>query len=180
MNDEALVTGLLNEESLAFKYMYDNFKPMIIKIVQGFKISNDYVDDIFQDGLIILIKNLRNGKFSGNSKVSTYFYGICKNLIFQKSSKKTEVSLNSDQEFLLDQVTEDLSEMEGLIQKEHEFSLLEIAIKQISEDCQKIFKGFYYQKKSMNILAEELGYTSAFVRVKKNRCMNHLKKMIHG
>lgn len=178
-NDEALISGLLNEERGAFKYVYESFKPMIIKLFQGFKLSSDHVDDVFQDGLIILIKNLRAGKFSQNAKVSTYFYGICKNLVFQKSSKKTEVNLTEDQEFLLDQVQDDLSEMEGLVEKENQFSIMEKAITQISEECQKIFQGFYYQKKSMNELADELGYTTAFIRVKKNRCMNHLKKLVH-
>ncbi len=179
MNDETLINGLLNEESMAFKYVYSKYKPMIIKLMQGFKLSNDQVDDIFQDGLIILIKNLRNGKFSRQAKVSTYFYGICRNLVFQKSSKKTETTLSSDSEFLLDQVQEEVSEMDGLIEKENQFAQLESAMQKISEECRKIFQGFYYQRKSMNELAEELGYTSSFIRVKKNRCMNHLKKLVH-
>jgi len=55
--------------------------------------------DIFQEGMIALMKNVRKGQFNGQSTIETYLFGICKQLfIHQVSRKKSMVSTDSIEE----------------------------------------------------------------------------------
>jgi DNA-directed RNA polymerase specialized sigma24 family protein len=40
--------------------------------------SSDDAKDVFQEGIIILCKNIREGKFQGTSTIGTYLFSICR------------------------------------------------------------------------------------------------------
>lgn len=48
------------------------------------------VEDVFQESLAILANNIMQGKFRGESKLSTYFYTICRRLYFNKYAEKPQ------------------------------------------------------------------------------------------
>ena len=51
------------------------------------------------------------------------------------------------------------------------------AFKTLGEACKNLLSKFYFEKKSMNLIAKELGLDSASTRNKKYRCMQKLREI---
>ena len=52
------------------------------------------------------------------------------------------------------------------------------AFKQLGASCQLVLTRFYFEKKSMKAIAEELQIDAASARNKKYRCMQKLKELV--
>ncbi|HMW39698.1 MAG TPA: hypothetical protein PKD57_09855, partial [Saprospiraceae bacterium] len=62
--------------------------------------------------------------------------------------------------------------------REIQYGRMERALDQIGMECREIILSYYYNHVPLNRIAGIMGYTQAFVRVKKNRCMNRLRELI--
>jgi DNA-directed RNA polymerase specialized sigma24 family protein len=51
------------------------------------------------------------------------------------------------------------------------------AFRDLGDACKSLLSKFYFEKKSMNVIAEELAIDSASTRNKKYRCMQKLKEI---
>ena len=82
--DQKLIEQLLSAESItrekAWEFIYKSFYPMIKELITSHGGSLDDAVDTFQDGLLILNNSLTKGTFRYESSISTYLFGICKNL----------------------------------------------------------------------------------------------------
>ena len=63
-------------------------------------------------------------------------------------------------------------------EKEKQLDIVAEVLKDFKEDCQKILTAFYFKKQSMKEIAAAMNYTNQFIRVKKVRCMDALKKKV--
>ena len=52
-----------------------------------------------------------------------------------------------------------------------------LAFKNLGEACKSLLSKFYFEKKSMNVIAKELALDSASTRNKKYRCMQKLREI---
>ena len=63
------------------------------------------------------------------------------------------------------------------ILKDKRLEVVMLAFKNLSEACKSLLSKFYFEKKSMNLIAEELTLDSASTRNKKYRCMQKLREI---
>ena len=69
-------------------------------------------------------------------------------------------------------------EIEDHEQKATEFSLMEKAMNSIGEPCKSLLEAFYMQKKGMQEIAADFGYTNADnAKTQKYKCLMRLKKI---
>lgn len=175
--DDFLTALRLNEE-WAFEELYRDYYAMILKYVTQNNGDNEAAKDLFQEVIIALIKNIRNPEFElyNNTKFGTYLMSIAQkkwlaHLVKQKNKQVVEVDdshldwRNIDEEFLVED-------------KEVQYLRMEKALDNIGVECKEIILNYYYNEVSLGKIAEIMGYTAGFVRVKKNRCMNKLKDLI--
>lgn len=54
-------------------------------------------------------------------------------------------------------------------------SILEKAWDKLCEECRRVLKDFYYDKKNLNVLAEEMGKDHSAMRKQKQRCVDKLR-----
>jgi len=72
-------------------------------------------------------------------------------------------------------VEEDVEEYE---KKDLEFAMMEKAIGSLGEPCKSLIEAFYIQKRNMQDIASQFGYTNADnAKNQKYKCLMRLKKL---
>lgn len=174
-NEDFFLEALKREDPRAFRKFYELHYGKIAAYVVKNSGDAEAVQDIFQEAVIVLLRYLRKPDFNlnENTQIGTFFFGIAKRMWLMKLRKRKikKVEL-TDRE---------VSEESGLEEKmifEEKHELIAKHFNQIGDDCQKILTDFYFKKIKLQEIGKTLGYTSSFIRVKKNRCMNSLKKLV--
>lgn len=85
LGDSKVITQIYRQDFVKIKAM-----------VTHFQYINLDAQDVFQEGLTQAIINIRKGVFKGDSSISTYLYGICRNICLKdynrnKNYTKTEI-----------------------------------------------------------------------------------------
>ena len=174
----------LNE---ALKSLYLN--PVINAKVQEWSrncnLKGKEPDDILQEGIVILVDQIQQQKFRGDSGVKTYLLGICKRLIWG-SVKKKEI-LDFQEHFQEGDGVVNIpayhhfDEIEQSEADKNRDQTLEDIIKQMDEKCQMALKLFYYEKMKMAEIALHRGLKNAQQAKKAvSRCRNKLRIVIQS
>lgn len=163
----AIVEGTAKERRDAIDFLYQKCYPSIKRLVLS-KGSEQQAEDIFQDGMGIMYKNVLNGKFKQDAKLSTYLISICKNLwLMDLRSKKIEE---------IDVMIVDLPEEPELSLEEENLVKLQ---EELNPDCQKILRLFYYDDKSMEEIRVQFDLSSEqAAKTKKYRCLKRLMEIV--
>src|SRR5690242_11422687 len=100
MDDQTIIELIrTGNNDLALNVLYRNF-PAIRKLVRSRGGSTRDAEDIFQEALIILIRQLKKD-FQLSAKLSTYLYGVCRRLWSEQLRKRLlQVSFDSMTEIL--------------------------------------------------------------------------------
>ena len=73
---------------------------------------------------------------------------------------------------------EENNDIDDDILKDKRLEDVMLAFKNLGEACKSLLRMFYFEKKSMKFIAEELALDSASTRNKKYRCMEKLRASI--
>jgi RNA polymerase sigma-70 factor (ECF subfamily) len=99
--DEKVIEGILRNDRKTLELIYRKDFESIRSMVNNFKNIDLEPGDIFQEGLTRAVMNIRKGVFKGESKFSTYLYGICRNICLKEYNRnkpiKTVDSLNIEE-----------------------------------------------------------------------------------
>ncbi|MEO1256557.1 MAG: sigma-70 family RNA polymerase sigma factor [Bacteroidota bacterium] len=137
--------------------------------------------DVFNDSLMVLIQNLRRPDFELSSTLGTYLYSINRNLWLKALSRKK----NSPEDLIIDDPKRELvmveeNKVEEKVIEESRHNLIQAKIKEMSEECQRILTYSYLSEKkySQKEIAKAMNYSNSYVKLKKHRCMEELKKLV--
>lgn len=180
-NSGATFLNLLKSgDRAAFRELYATIFPPCSNLILNNNGTMNDARDIFQESLMVLVKNLRKEGFKLSCSIKTYLYSIMRNLWLKRLNKHKKGGLSlviddsSDMEFIIIQEDE-LAEKQ---EKEQQLNIVAEVLKGFKEDCRKILTAFYFKKQSMKEIAAAMNYTNQFIRVKKVRCMDALKKKV--
>lgn len=175
-NDIELIAALKQRDRNAFKYLYKNYTGPIKHFVKTNGGQDVDAEEIEQNVIVLLYEKITSGNFVLNegTKLSTYMYAVGKNMWYKKAgrditfSDETEI-IDSVDEFDIDLIS-DNNEIETQVIK---------ALNESDEDCKKILTAYYYDKKSMRDIAEDMGtITEENLRKRKYKCIQKLKKVV--
>ncbi len=142
---------------------------MVSDMVRKHGGSEEDAVDIFQDGILIFDRNLRNGTFRGESSIKTYIFGICKNLWRREFYKRNKKSIAETE--LMHESGDDV---EPLINVE----VVSLLMNELQEECQRILIEFYFNNRSMAELKDMFNVNSVqAAKNKKWRCLGYLVKL---
>jgi len=176
----------LEEEKLILKGLADNDKQAIETIyrqnfamIQSFILNNsgsqDDARDIFQEAMIVLFEKARSGSFELSSQIKTYIYSVCRRLWLKKLNQMQRYSGNMDN---IEETVPVEEELETHEKKNADFILMETAMSKIGEPCKSLLDAYYIQKKHMQEIAADFGYTNADnAKTQKYKCLMRLKKL---
>lgn len=134
--------------------------------------------EIFQEVLVVLFNKLQDPKFNIERSLKSYLYVITKNLWsnYLKKETKTGLRLIIDEEEKPQLVEEDPQALEKKKEQEQLLLRLEQLLSQHSEDCKKLLKLFFYEKKKYREVANIMGYQESYIRKKKKKCIDTLRQ----
>lgn len=176
--DQALLEALSRQDSEAIQKIYDDYLPMVDKMVTQNQGSEEDARDLFQEAVMVLYDKSKDPAFVLSCKIKTYLYAVSRRLWLKqlhiKKKKWTEQSLNGDLLGSAD-VAEGISEYE---KNEQQFKTMHQALEKLGEPCKSLLEGFYMKHLSMAEITEAFGYTNSDnAKTQKYKCLNRLKKI---
>jgi len=127
--------------------------------------------DLFQEILINLWKSYSS--FHGDSKFSTWMYRVSLNVAIQRLRKANKKKEDATLPVEFDEMV--ITQKESLPEKE--LQMMHAAINRLS-DVEKAIMMLYLEEKGNEEIAEIVGISQNYVRVKMTRIREKLKKMV--
>jgi len=168
MNDSEIIAKIKRGDETALDFLYKKNYRMMVKMIIKNNGSEEEAKDIYQEALIVFWQKILSEDFTLTSKISTYLYSVCQNLwrkeLERKSKLTNEESNNSE---IVD------------IDKKERIEIINRCINDLGETCKKILTYYYFDKLSMNDIAEKMGFANSdTAKTKKYKCKKELDKKI--
>ena len=181
------------------RFISDEQGKVLSYLRKTFSVSDDDLNDIYQESSTALFLNIRDGKLSNlTSSLSTYFLRVCINQTLKFIGKKQKVvplfndnTLTNKDAFRPDKIdelyqlcTED-EEAEKVTRLE---KIVQSIIESMQDTCKNIFKGYYWDNLTTGTIADMYGFSNAnSVKTQKYKCLqkfrskyNELMNRIYG
>jgi RNA polymerase sigma factor (sigma-70 family) len=172
-SNQEIIEGIKNSRSAIFKFIYEQFYPMIYQYVLTNNGNHEEARDLFQDGIIVLYEKSLKSDFKLTSSIGTFLYAVCQKMWLNKLNRQKK------RESLQEKVPEQAEDKDFLNEETTEKQyLLGQLFKKIGESCRKILMKKYYEKRKDKEIAEELNLSgSDYVKTQRYRCLKQLKKL---
>ena len=166
---------------------------------KNYSVSDDDIDDIFQESSMALYLNIRDGKLSNlTSSLGTYFMKVCINQTLKFLGKSSKVvplvdeSRISNGNIVRDDKIDELYGFCMDTEEEDRKIRMELLVNNIiasmTDTCKNILQGYYWNDLSTSTIADVFGFSDAnSVKAQKYKCVkkfkdkyNELKGKIYG
>ena len=175
MSENQIVQAIKAGDQEGIKQLYQQYFKMIADLIQKNSGTREDAEDIFQETLITVITKIRSSEFQLTSRLSSFLYAISKNMWLYRLRGEKRLH------FIDTVITENEMDQTQVIELEiyeEKHKLIAKVFDHISQECQKILKTFYFEKKALKDIGTEMNYTEGSIRVKKSRCMESLRKLV--
>jgi len=177
MTDKEKLFKLRCDESY-FTRVYNEHKGYTMRFLHKMNDDVDLMSDLYQDAMILLYQKSKDPNFVLTCTIQTYINSVCRNQLLNRFKHNSRF-INKGDDF--DPEVTDWHEDSLSDEKENRLNAIEKALeelKETGEKCYEIIKRFFYEKKSMDEIAQELGYTNGDnVKNQKSRCQKKLKEL---
>lgn len=182
MTDSQLLLGITQNDERAWRFICKNMKfgfDSIIKQASSTaNLSQEDVDDIFQESCIVLMHNAKGGKIAVTREGAIFSYLVevgklkTRNLLRKRrciaSDDMVTFSLNLHNREDGDMTIDEKQQMQN--------DFLDRVFDSMPEECKQLLKLFYWERKPMDDIASILGMRNAdSAKTKKSKCMNKFK-----
>ena len=180
LTDEEIIKKLKSGGQLfeeASMFMFHAFKGFIPKVKSKLHLSQSHLQDAYADALVKLIRQLKDGSFRGDSKISSYFYTIFYNKSVDVSRKiSSNKNMETQELFEYDAREKDLL---SFIENKDEANQVIKVIDKMGKTCQRILMDWGYYGYSMGEIAERSNLSNAeSARSMKYKCLNKLRELL--
>ena len=194
MIDAQLIQGIQNNNPIVWRYICRNLKSPFIATLKRFclntSLSSDDWEDVFQDACMILMENVKQGKFveRPGSNLFSYFIEIGKRTMqtaLRKKAKHHPAPAHKEETPHIIQLwpvtTSKEQDEEGETistedRQNEQDRFLDRVFDSMPDACKTLLKKFYWDHKPMDEIASILSLRNAdTAKTKKNRCMNQFK-----
>ncbi|MBN1952419.1 MAG: hypothetical protein JW801_14555 [Bacteroidales bacterium] len=158
-----LTRGILAGDVLVLNYIYDTCYPVIQKMITNNSGVKEDAQDVFQDAMVILYRNLKEKKIEHTGTLNGYLFILCRNIWFNRKKRKT-LYVGSSLDMTETWVT-DPTILEEIYRNER-LNLYRSKFEELSENCKRVLRMFLNGVPIRDI-TETMGYRS--VQHTKNR-----------
>lgn len=175
-NDNEVLVALRKDRNQALRHIYETVFSSVNSYIVNNSGSMDDAKDIFQEAIIIFYQKAIKEDFQLSSTIKTFIFAVAKNLWLKrirdgKKSKSVELNENVDLQDEKDPFDTDQKQEVGKVLVEY--------LDKLGDPCKKILVFYYFQKKSMEEISNELGYSNSnSAKNQKYKCLQRLKKAV--
>lgn len=175
VSESELIRELQQGDPKAMEYLYRHYWPAIAHFVWLNQGQQQEAEDLFQDGILVLYEKLLQRDFVLQCSLKTYLYAICRNQWLKRLRARKHFMIR-DTMALLENIPDLQDPEEADLPGDQE---LRQVLENLKDPCYRMIIGFYYEKRSLEQLALELGYATANVAKQiKFRCLERLRKRL--
>lgn len=171
--DTEIIDCLRKRQSYVVRYLSERYLPLIRLMVFHNGGSSEDAQDVFQDGLIIMLEKIDDPGFVLKCKFKTYLYCVCENLwkgVLDKRKAASNYLLKNKETT----VEKDISEaIDGRLYDD----IFRDVFENLDETCRTILS-LYWQDLNAQEIADRLGYTYGYVRKKKYEAQNEFTRRV--
>lgn len=172
-DDKLLLDDLREGKASAYEHMYSAYFNMVKFLILKNSGTEDDANDIFQEAIVAFFEKVQNPEFEIKAAVKTYLYSMCRFMWLKKIRDTKPTSDIQDFENYIEIEEDDDKEL-----TERQLTILEKCLDMMGDPCRALLTRFYYLKKSMEEIADEMGYTNAGnAKNQKYRCLKRLRKL---
>jgi RNA polymerase sigma factor (sigma-70 family) len=157
LSKDEIIRGVRLKDSSVIKYLYREYFPVILNYIHNNHGSTNDAEDVFQETLVAIYRNIRDEKEEKIRDFDGYIFGISSFIWKKKLRDRSvidEISFNEDShDLFLDEIekTEIENNLQIAIYQKHFMSL--------EEELQKVLR-LYFAKIPMKEIAKVMGYSS--------------------
>lgn len=172
MENKPLKTLLLKEREKAFEQLYEQAFPLVAHFISRMGGTLQDARDIFQDSLIVLYEKVLENPESIRISAQAYVLGIARHLWHKKFRE-------GRQNIQLRAIPQELSHEADFDEQPVETLQISEYLKKAGRKCMDILQSFYYQKMSMQEIADTFGYGSTrSATVQKYKCLEKVRQTV--
>lgn len=180
-------------------FIADEKTKVLAYLNKTFSLSDDDLNDIYQESSIALFLNIREGKLTNlTSTLSTYFLRICINQTLKHIGKQKKVIPLFDDSRLtnkdvfrqdkIDELYQLCTEDEEYDQITYSEKVVQDIIALMPDTCKNVFQSYYWNNLTTTAIADMFGFANAnSVKTQKYKCLqkfrnkyNELTSKIYG
>lgn len=180
-------------------FIADEKTKVLAYLNKTFSLSDDDLNDIYQESSIALFLNIREGKLTNlTSTLSTYFLRICINQTLKHIGKQKKVIPLFDDSRLtnkdvfrqdkIDELYQLCTEDEEYDQITYSEKVVQDIIALMPDTCKNVFQSYYWNNLTTTVIADMFGFANAnSVKTQKYKCLqkfrnkyNELTSKIYG
>ncbi len=194
MTDTDLILGIKNNSAQVWKLIYDTMRPGIHKLVAPMiqNVNDVTFDDIWSEGLIILMENVKDGKLNENStnNIFSYLCTICRRLASRRTRRAKPVKPEKGETIMTTPTGGFIKIINGgadidptdpeVIAEDERYleDFLDRVLSSLPKNCRQLLKRFYWDRLPMDEIAPTMGLKNAnTVKTTKKRCMDKYKSL---
>jgi RNA polymerase sigma factor (sigma-70 family) len=173
--EKRLLSGLVTEDKESIERIYREHYGMVQTYVMNNNGNADDAADVFQELMIVLFQKASSGSFELNCQLKTFVYAVSRRIWLKKLTQQQKFHDSSE---IMDEVVSVDEDLEVHEKRQEEFTIMESAMNKIGEPCKSLLEAYYVQKKQMQVIAADFGYTNADnAKTQKYKCLVRLKKL---
>lgn len=168
MSDQKIMMLFKNgQRDKAFRQLYRLY-PRIEKLILSKGGTKHDAQDVFQETLIIVSKNLEKSDFKLTSSFYTYIYAISRFIWKDTQNQYSKQELHDLKE-------EEVSIFQSLLE-EKKYQNAEKAFLELGERCQQLLQLFYHKALSFKVIAQMMQFKSEKIaKNQKYKCLQKAK-----
>ncbi len=175
-----LLKRLRRGDNEAFERLYALYYRSAAAFVKANSGNEQDARDLFQEALLVLFKRTRDAGFQLTADPGAFLQAVVRKMwLYQLRTQQAHPETRLDDQTPMPDPGAD--ELE-LLFRENTASEKQRAVQQLLQtlktECQKLIEYVYYCQYTTGEMAALLGYAESFIKVKKHRCMEALRKKV--
>ena len=175
LDNKIIIEGILNQDKDILKKIYLFYFPVIKRLVLDNRGCEQDAKDVFQEGIIIIYRKIKEGDLVLKASFKSYIYSVCRFIWIKQYTRNKE---NAEKLEIFMEYN-DIPEIETDEYLKHEqYKLYQKHFKRLEKDCQLLLQ-LFLKKVPLKEIAEKLNIKSEqYIKRKKYKCKEQLVRYI--
>lgn len=175
MSEQESITAIKNGDRALLGEIYRSYRDEYLTwSASRFNCSTDELKDSYQYAILVLFKNISEGKLVElSSNLKTYIFSVGKNRLLKILSRQKK-----HHNFVVDIIDDSHESLEDQLAFEKDLEVIRTSLDEMGDPCKTLIQLSFLNQKTIPEVTDIMGYkNSDTTKNIKYKCMNRLKKM---